>query len=139
MPFTKGDKNIHRTGRPKKSKNLLPIIREKVLQAIDKRISGNKALRDVPMADLLRAAVSLMPKDLTVTAKRDITYISNTPDAVPMIEHDHGEGIQTSVPQPVDIIDVTPDAAPTEKGVSKECKKESLGEPDGSGDENGGL
>jgi len=66
-------------GRPKKSKHLLPVIRDKVLNCLNKRLNSNKALKKIPTEDLLKFAQSIMPKDLSIRLTPDIRYISNTP------------------------------------------------------------
>lgn len=69
-----------RGGRPKGSKNLLPIIRERVLQALERRISADKTLKDVSSADLIRFVSGIMPKDLSLrVSATPIQYISATP------------------------------------------------------------
>ncbi len=82
MPFQVGHEYIKpkvKGGRPKGSKNLLPLIRDKVLYALEKRLSGKKALRKISTEDLLKFAQSIMPKDLSIRVAPDFQYISNTP------------------------------------------------------------
>jgi len=91
MPFEVGHDYIKpkvmiKGGRPKGSKNLLPLIRDKVLYALDKRISGKKALKNIPTEDLLRFAQSIMPKDLSIRVTPNIQYISHTPRPIDTIE-----------------------------------------------------
>jgi len=74
MTFQKGHKLA--TGRPKGSKNVLPIIREKVLNKLHKRINE---LDGVKVEELLDFAKSVMPKDLSIRIAPDVQYLSNTP------------------------------------------------------------
>ena len=76
MPFQKGNtlaKNKRGT------KNLLPEIRERVLKAVNKRLTLDNILSKVDDTDLLKLAVSLMPKDIALKVTSDVTYISSTP------------------------------------------------------------
>ena len=76
MPFQKGNQLAkNRTS----TKNLLPIIRERVLKATNKRIMIDKMLSKIEDVELLRFAMSIMPKDISIKVSPDIQYISNTP------------------------------------------------------------
>lgn len=77
MRFEKG--NNYGKGRPKGTKNLLPEVRQRVLQALQKRISADKALTDVSTEVLIRFLASIAPKEIGVSVTPQITYISNTP------------------------------------------------------------
>ena len=79
MPFTKGNTLAKGKGRPKKSLNLLPLIRERVLTALNKRITIDKMLSKIDDIDLLKFAQSIMPKDISVKHSADVQYISHTP------------------------------------------------------------
>lgn len=83
MPFKKGNQEFKK--RVSK-KNLLPLIRERVLKALDKRLVIDKELRTVNTVDLLKFAQSIMPKDLSIRVTPDIQYISNTPRPDNLIE-----------------------------------------------------
>lgn len=74
MTFEKGNK--FGKGRPLGSKNILPLIREKVLQLLDKRLT--KGL-DATDEALLRFAQSVMPKETRLSIKPDIEFISSVP------------------------------------------------------------
>ena len=74
MPFTKGHKLSK--GRPKGSKNILPLIKDKVLAKLYSRI---KELDTVDIEELLSFARNIMPKDVSIKVAPDIQYITNTP------------------------------------------------------------
>lgn len=73
--FQKGHKN----GGRHTTKNLLPIIREKALRVLNKRLAIAKELNDLPTVDLLRFASNIMPKDLSLRVSPDVQYVSQTP------------------------------------------------------------
>jgi len=77
MPFAKGNQLAKNRVS---SKNLLPLIRERVLKATNKRITADNMLSKVSDVDLLKFAQSIMPKDINVDInKTHVVYISNTP------------------------------------------------------------
>ena len=82
LPFEKGNK----LGRKKGTKNLLPLIRERVLKALDRRIAIDKTLASIETADLLKFAQSIMPKDISIKVAPDIQYISSTPRPINTID-----------------------------------------------------
>ncbi len=112
MPFEVGHRPIKPKpstiiGRPKKSKNLLPVIRDKVLQTLEYRLNIKKELKHIPTNELLKFAQSIMPKDLSLRIAPVIHYISNTPR-----------------PQ---VIDVTPNTVtPTLDRVGEELVKDEI-------------
>ena len=57
-------------------KNLLPIIRDKVLRSLNARISE---LETVDVEELLAFARTIMPKDINMNASPSITFITNCP------------------------------------------------------------
>ena len=79
MPFVKGHRLSVGKGRPFKSKNILPDIRDKVLNVLKHRLNADKELSSVSTEELLQFARSIMPKDVTITANPSVTYISNVP------------------------------------------------------------
>ena len=107
--FEKGNKLA--SGRPKGSKNTLPIIRDKLFRILLRRITSNKDLESVDTATLIKFASACLPKDMSLAISKDptITYISNVPrpdtinEYVPIkIEHNNNTNIHDSV-QPIDI------------------------------------
>jgi len=74
MGFQKGNKL---GGRPKGAKNLIPHIRERILNLLDKRLSS-KTLDDISTEALVRFASSVMPKEQRLTFDRIIEYITTT-------------------------------------------------------------
>ena len=76
MPFTAGHTISKGIGRPKGSKNILPIIREKVLNKLHYRI---KELDKIAVEELLSFAKAIMPKDVTLNVVPNISYISSCP------------------------------------------------------------
>ncbi len=77
MPFQKG--NTLATGRPKKSKNRLPKIRDRILHVLNKRLLDPRELAKLETRDLIRFASSILPKDMNIKVAPDITYVSQTP------------------------------------------------------------
>lgn len=62
--FEKG--NNYGTGRPPRNRSSLEVIKNRVLDALRRRISINKELKDVPTVELLKFAQYLMPKELSM-------------------------------------------------------------------------
>ena len=79
MPFKPGQQAG--PGRPKGSKNTLPIIRDKLFRILLRRITSNKDLESVDTATLIKFASACLPKDMSLAISKDptITYISNVP------------------------------------------------------------
>jgi hypothetical protein len=79
MPFKPGQEAG--PGRPKGSKNTLPIIRDKLFRILLRRITSNKDLESVDTATLIKFASACLPKDMSLAISKDptITYISNVP------------------------------------------------------------
>jgi hypothetical protein len=77
--FEKGNKLAQ--GRPKGSKNTLPIIRDKLFRILLRRITSDKDLEGVDTATLIKFASACLPKDMSLAISKDptITYISNVP------------------------------------------------------------
>ena len=111
MPFQKGN-TLGKIGRPKNSKNILPIIRQKILTKLHKRIAE---LDSVAIEELLSFARQIMPKDISVKHTADIQYISNTP-------------------RPESIIDVTPKRIAIDKKEEREETKSSMSSNNSSND-----
>jgi hypothetical protein len=113
MPFVKGNQLAkNRTS----SKNLLPLIRERVLKATNKRITLDNMLSKVSDVDLLKFAQSIMPKDINVDInKTNVVYITNTPRPTACID--------TTATEALPIIGKTPpcDSA-TNKALSDDSK-----------------
>ena len=82
MPFQKG--NQCAKSRLTK-KNLLPVIREKVLRSLNRRISE---LDTVDVKELLAFARTIMPKDVSLSLNVPTQYISHTPRPRQCIESD---------------------------------------------------
>ena len=100
--------------KPKKSKNLLPIIRDRVLQSLERRLSNKNIVEDIPTTELLKFAQSIMPKDLSIRLTPNIEYISSTPR-----------------PQStLDIVDVQTLPSPNPSSVSVQQAMEMNGEGD---------
>lgn len=70
MPFQKGHKGG--PGRPKKTRTTLEIIKNRVLNCLQRRLSLSKELEDVPTIELLKFAQYLMPKELN--ANIDVSH-----------------------------------------------------------------
>ena len=87
MPFAPGNKLSQ--GRPKSSKNTLPIIRDKLFRILLRRITSNKDLESVDTATLIKFASACLPKDMSLAISKDptITYISNVPRPDPINEY----------------------------------------------------
>jgi len=85
--FEKGNKLA--SGRPKGSKNTLPIIRDKLFRILLRRITSNKDLESVDTATLIKFASACLPKDMSLAISKDptITYISNVPRPEPINEY----------------------------------------------------
>ena len=76
MPFQKGNQLAkNRTS----TKNLLPVIRQRVLRTLNKRLTIDRTLKDIPTVDLLKFAQSIMPKDVNIQVAPNIEYISQCP------------------------------------------------------------
>ena len=109
MPFVKGDTRINYAGRPKGSLNKDTKLRQEIEDAIRGRL---KELKTMPIKDLTKIWASLQPKDMSLSVKPDVEFISNVPR--PMIDSST-QGV----------IDATPDEdkliAPTEdKKISED-------------------
>ncbi len=63
-------------GRPKGSKNKFTAFKDDLIKAL---LLRRHELMRVEYKDLLRVWASLIPRDLTMKVKPDITYISSTP------------------------------------------------------------
>lgn len=85
--------NKYGKGRPKSSKNNLPIIRDRLFRILLQRIVKDKDLDSVSTETLIKFAASVLPKDLSLSVLKDpqITYISNVPR--PEIENKQGDNI----------------------------------------------
>ena len=113
MPFVKGH-TIRSGGRPKGSKNTLPIIRDKLFRILLRRITHEKDLETVDTATLIKFASACLPKDMTLAVQRptDITYVSNTPrPEIPetlQVVHVPQESMckQNDILQPIDVQEV---------------------------------
>jgi hypothetical protein len=79
MPFKPG--YAGGPGRPKGSKNTLPIIRDKLFRILLRRITSERDLESVDTTTLIKFAAACLPKDMSLSVNRDpqITYISNVP------------------------------------------------------------
>ena len=79
MVFVKGNKLGH--GRPKKSKNIIPELRQMLLNEAKRRWKVLKQIKQIDDDKLLDAIIKLMPKDTNVTlgVQEGIRYITNTP------------------------------------------------------------
>lgn len=79
MPFKHNDVNINRGGRPKSSKNILPLIRQLILTEINSRWKVKKHIKGLSDELLAKLYMAMLPKDINVTPKQDVMYISQTP------------------------------------------------------------
>ena len=106
--FEKGNKLA--SGRPKGSKNTLPIIRDKLFRILLRRITSNRDLESVDTATLIKFASACLPKDMSLAISKDptITYISNVPRPDMQnndLQQKSVDVIDVSVPQLTQVID----------------------------------
>ena len=108
MPFKPGQEAG--PGRPKGSKNTLPIIRDKLFRILLRRITSNKDLESVDTATLIKFASACLPKDMSLAISKDptITYISNVPRPDMQnndLQQKSVDVIDVSVPQVTQVVD----------------------------------
>ena len=113
MPFKPGQEAG--PGRPKGSKNTLPIIRDKLFRILLRRITSDKDLEGVDTATLIKFASACLPKDMSLAISKDptITYISNVPRPDMQnseLQQKSENVIDVSVPQLTQVVDIQQDS-----------------------------
>lgn len=99
--FQKGNQLAKGRGRPKKSKNILPMIRDSVLNEAYRRIKTKQFFDDIPNVEFIRFVEKVLPKENTLKIQPDIQYITNTPR--PQVENDVTQVIEAQVKE--DVVD----------------------------------
>jgi len=113
MPFKPGQEAG--PGRPKGSKNTLPIIRDKLFRILLRRITSDKDLEGVDTATLIKFASACLPKDLSLAVSNDrvIEYHSNVPRPDMQnseLQQKSENVIDVSVPQLTQVVDIQQDS-----------------------------
>lgn len=91
--------NKYGKGRPPKSRNNLPTIRDRLFRILLKRIVKDKDLASVSTSELIRFCSAVIPKDMSLNVSRDpqINYISMVPRPEfprPEIENKQGDNVE---------------------------------------------
>ncbi len=79
MPFVKDDPRINRLGKKPGTKNSLTLVKDRVVSILSGRLDDFRKVAELDTPSLLRFVASVMPKDISMTLKPDLTYISSVP------------------------------------------------------------
>ncbi len=79
MPFVKNDPRINRLGKKPGTKNSLTLVKDRVVSILSSRLDDFRKVAELDTPSLLRFVASVMPKDISMTLKPDLTYISSVP------------------------------------------------------------
>ena len=79
MPFVKDDPRINRLGKKPGTKNSLTLVKDRVVSILSSRLDDFRKVAELDTPSLLRFVASVMPKDISMTLKPDLTYISSVP------------------------------------------------------------